>query len=73
MRPTAQHARSIQLQQSNFDQERNLTRAKQLLQRGMIAGEVRIYRAALFLSEFASAHYMKLSLAIKQAVGYQRV
>ena len=34
-------------------------------------------RAALFLSEFASefasAHQMKLALAIKQSVGYQRV
>jgi len=38
---------------------------------------MRVCRAALFLSEFASefasAHHMKPSLAIKQAVGYQRV
>ena len=43
----------------------------------VIAGEMRVCRAALFLSEFASefasAHHMKPSLAIKQAVGYQRV
>ena len=71
--PTTQHARSIRRQQSGFDQERNHTRAKQLLQRRVIASEVRVCRAALFLSEFASAHHMKLCLAIKQAVRHQRV
>ena len=42
MHPTAQHARSIQRQQFSFDQERNHTRAKQLLQRRVIAGKVRV-------------------------------
>ena len=40
MHPTAQNARSIQRQQSNFDQERDHARAKQLLQLGVIAGKV---------------------------------
>ena len=43
----------------------------------VIAGEMRICRAALFLSEFASefasAHHMKPALAVKQTVGNQRV
>jgi len=60
MHPTAQHARSIRRQQSSFDQERNHTRAKQLLQLGVIAGEVRVCRAALFLSEFASEFFWGL-------------
>jgi hypothetical protein len=75
--PTAQHARSIQRQQSGFDQERNHTRAEQLLQRRVIASAKRVCRATLFLSEvaseFASEIHMKLSLAIKQAVRHQRV
>ena len=77
MHPTAQHARSINGQQSSLDQERNHARAKQLLQPRVITGKMRVCRATLFLSEFASefssAHHMKPSLAIKQAVGYQRV
>ena len=77
MHPTAQHARSIRRQQSSFEQERNHTRAKQLLQLGVIAGKKRVCRATLFLSEFASefssAHHMKLALAIKQSVRHQRV
>ena len=77
MHPTAQHARSIRRQQSGFDQERNHTRAKQLLQLGVIAGKKRVCRATLFLSEFASefvsAHHMKPALAVKQTVGNQRV
>ena len=77
MHPTTQHARSIQRQQSSFDQERNHARTEQLLQRRVIAGAKRVYRATLFLSEvaseFASAHHMKLSLAIKQAVRHQCV
>ena len=56
---------------------RSCARTEQLLQRRVIAGKKRVCRATLFLSEFASefasAHHMKPSLAIKQAVGYQRV
>ena len=69
--------RSIQRQQSNFDQERDHARAKQLLHLGVIAGKKRVCRATLFLSEFASefssAHHMRLALAIKQSVRHQRV
>ena len=42
MHPAPQHARSIQRQQSSLDQERDHARAKQLLQLGVIAGEVRV-------------------------------
>jgi len=73
MHPTAQHARSINGQQSSSNKERNHARAEQLLQRRVIAGEMRVCRATLILSEFASAHHMKLSLAIKQSVCHQRV
>jgi hypothetical protein len=77
MHPTAQHARSINGQQSSLDQERNHARAKQLLQPRVITGKMRVCRATLFLSEFASefssAHHMKPALAVKQTVGYQRV
>ena len=69
MHPNAQHARSIQRQQSSFEQDRNHTRAKQLFQRRVIVGEVRVCLITLL----ASAHHMKPSLAIKQAGGYQRV
>ena len=69
MHPTAQHARSIRRQQSSFEQDRNHTRAKQLLQLGVIAGELRVCLITLL----SSAHHMKPSLAIKQSVGYQRV
>ena len=58
MRPTTQHVRSIRWQQSSFDKERNQTRAKQLLQFGVIAGEVGIYIATIF----TCAHYMKPSV-----------
>ena len=77
MHPTAQHARSIRRQQSNFDQELDHVRTEQLLQRRVIAGKKRVCRATLFLSEFASefvsAHHMKPALAVKQTVGNQRV
>ena len=69
MHPTAQHARSIRRQQSSFEQDRNHTRAKQLFQRRVIVGEVRVCLITLL----ASAHHMKPSLAIKQSVDYQRV
>ena len=39
MHPTAQHACSIQRQQSGFDQERNHARTEQFLQRRVIAGK----------------------------------
>jgi hypothetical protein len=43
----------------------------------VIAGNKRVCRATLFLSEFASefasAHHMKPALAVKQTVGNQRV
>jgi len=68
MHPTAQHARSIRRQQSSFEQDRNHTRVKQLFQRRVIAGEVRVCLITLL----SSAHHMKLSLAIKQSVRYQR-
>ena len=42
MHATAQHAHSIQWQQSNLGQECNHPRAKPLLQRRVIAGEVRV-------------------------------
>ncbi|MCX5663206.1 MAG: hypothetical protein NTY97_00715 [Planctomycetota bacterium] len=58
MHPTAQHARSIQRQQSGFDKKRNHTRAKQLLQRRVIASEVHVRRAALFLSEFSACGFI---------------
>ena len=77
MHPTAQHARSIRWQQSNFDQELDHARTEQLLQRRVIAGKKRVCRATLFLSEFASefvsAHHMKPALAVKQTVGNQCV
>ena len=73
MHPTAQHARSIRWQQSNFDQELDHARTEQLLQRRVIAGKKRVCRATLFLSEFVSAHHMKPALAVKQTVGNQRV
>ncbi len=77
MHPTAQHARSINGQQSSLDQERNHARAEQLLQRRVIAGARRVCRSTLFLSEvaseFASAHHMKLARAVKQTVRHQRV
>ena len=69
MHSIAKHVRSIRRQQSSFEQERNHTRAKQLLQLGVIAGEVRVCLITLL----ASAHHMKLSLAIKKSVRYQRV
>jgi len=77
MHPTAQHARSINGQQSSLNQERNHARTEQLLQRRVITGEMRVCRATLFLSEVASevasAHHMKLSIAIKQSIRHQRV
>ena len=39
----------------------------------VIAGNKRVCRATLFLSEFASAHHMKPALAVKQTVGNQRM
>ena len=69
MHPTAQHARSIRRQQSNFDQERDHARAKKLLQRRVIAGEVRVCLITLR----SCAYHMKLALAIKQPVRHQRV
>ena len=69
MHPTAQHARSIQRQQFSFDQERNHTRAKQLLQRRVIAGKVRVCLITLL----SCAHHMKPALAVKQSVRHQRV
>ena len=69
MHPAPQHARSIQRQQSSLDQERDHARAKQLLQPRVITGEVLVCLITLL----SSAHHMKPSLAIKQAVGYQRV
>ncbi len=43
MHPTAQHARSINGQQSSLDQERNHARTEQLLQRRVIAGARRVF------------------------------
>ena len=69
MHPTAQHARSINGQQSGLDQERNHARTEQLLQRRVIAGKKRVCRATML----SSAHHMKPALAVKQTVGNQRV
>ena len=64
MHPTAQHARSINGQQSSLDQERNHARAKQLLQPRVIAGLVGRIRKGTEVISISDAVSLEAALTI---------
>jgi hypothetical protein len=64
MHPTAQHARSINGQQSGLDQERNHARTEQLLQRRVIAGLVGRIRKGTEVISISDAVSLEAALTI---------